>query len=363
MLSDLQRAMADSATEWPDFQEGLTDYLAAKFGVQTSDRHPVADLIERAHVSSLEIAAFCVNPNDKLTTGELRKYSSNVFMAAGDTGVFRRAMETAAVQMATARANALMGKIRDACLPVTMRDFREGRLPVVDVSDFEPRKANVTDDLIRYFAATATGEPVQIRKDVRNLLITREMLFNDDFGGISATLSALGAAAGRAVAKRFADLLTTNGNLVDGSAWISADNTVASGALNGAGLGLAVDALANTATGIDSDIAAADPAFLVVPTSHAVTAQILVSSMSVGDMAAMRVVALPYLNGSNYFYVLPDPAQQPAVALASIGENLLDIEQLPADIVPLELDGLAYRLRLYFDLAPASRSIVRGTLS
>lgn len=349
-----------------DLQEGGAEWLERKMGGGKARpkalRHPVAGVLQDTNAAVSDLLAFIVAPQNA------SRAAANPRAMAGDldTQVFSDMFSTAAREIARTRVNDQIAAVRAVCQIIIARDYRTVSAAVVDVGMFSD-EPDAEGSSVGTAKAAATGEEIAVRRWSRNLSFSREMALSDDFSAIGATLRGATAAASRRVGRSFAQLLTSNGNLKDGAAWFGSDNTVATAELSTAAISTATAKLVNLpltdgAYEVTGDIVGTPPAHLLVPSTHWAEALIIVSAMTAAGDPPLRVTALPWLDGSNYFYLLPDPADAPAIAMSLLRESgPLSIDPLPPFVT--SSDSWPWRLRLEFGLAPVSRSIVRGTLS
>jgi len=297
---------------------------------------------------------------------------------AGRTKIIERAIQTShfstiAAQAgnlaARVRANSALEDIRPMVAEVALNDYRPVEYPILETQEIdglgqpEGRK-------IPLLMVTATGEELQVEESVQNLIFSRQLLANNDFDVILRSGEAAAAAASRQLGVKFASLLENNSTLSDGVALFHSDqgNLRTDGGLNLANLDLASDALRKISTTDGTGYTNGRPRFLLVPSSEEQTARVLVSSINSWQPSEehLRVVALPWLS-STYWYLIADPAQAPAIAMAVLaGGNgdIVQFEELPKSAYRhYSGDGSGFRVRTTVGMAAVSRNIIRNTLA
>jgi len=207
-------------------------------------------------------------------------------------------------------------------------------------------------------------EQVQAVTKGRAMVLSRQMLINDDLNGFSRRGQLLGRAAARTVAADVFSVLTDNPTMSDGTVLFHADhgNLAASGgAISEDTLSAAKAAMRMQRDPNDRDYLNIMPRILLVPVALEDTANQYMTSTSSLEAEAnsgvtnphrgsMQVVSDPYLdaNDTNGWYIMADPNDVATVVVA-----FLNGQETPFtdDMVDFDTDALLFKVRLDYGTA------------
>ena len=243
-------------------------------------------------------------------------------------------------------------------VPVPARDFRPFGLPAVDADALALAPTTEAGEFQRGGITTPAGTATATLATYgRAVTISRRAIIDGSLAALDVIASGAGVNAARLESRLVADALEANGKLDDDAVVFHDDfgNVVAS-ALDATSIGTGMQKLRTqrTAGGELADVAARH---LVVEPALELLARKLVHEAGMGEQIAVHVLAsLP----TGRWYLLGDPALQPAVGVLRLGGARVPalIEQTKT---PMNVDGVSLRVRADAGATMLGRvGIVRG---
>ncbi len=200
--------------------------------------------------------------------------------------------------------------------PLQVQNYQESSYSAVDLEDM-PIPSARTGGEFAYPTVRMTGEIFAAYSAPARLLLTLQAMVGDERQFLAAAMAAFLNVCARNELSRIAALLTANGNLQDGAAWMAsaAGNDVTGAPLTVAGLGVAMAALRETPTVAGEPCNARLAAVAVHPDDEAAVLEVV---QKLPQDRQPTVVALPGLAASTYWYAFGAPAQTPAIGRATL---------------------------------------------
>ena len=195
---------------------------------------------------------------------------------------------------------------------------------------------NEFSEIARGAAFTAVGGvAVQLSTHARIVVVSRQLVINDQLGALKNIIGAVGAHAAQKEAAIIAATLNGNPTMEDGAAMFSDSNTVKA-TLDGANLGAAMGMLRNQKSAAGNALNLRAAHLVVSPElEYAARKTALEGGLDV------KVAALAGLPAARWF-VLPDPAIHPVLTVLRLAaaRHPLRLEHK----APMEFDGTAIRV-------------------
>lgn len=308
-----------------DILDAGGDYLAARLGVRSGMRHPIAEQMIENDVTLAEMAA---------VLGEVECKRRGI--------PFGRIQAIGAALSTSDLANLLaesVGRLvfsiygtesdhRRIAADTPVRDFRPVDFPLFDFKDELPRLSENTP-ASKAHVTTAAGESAQLSSWGVRLAVSRTLFINDSLDLMATVAARLASSATRLEAKQIYGVLEANSTLADGGAMFSAGagNLVTGSPFSVEAIGKAMAALRRQPT-LSGDESNAAPAYLLVPAELEAEALIHVRSMTT-ERAPLQVIATPWIAAGG-FYVMADPLRSPVVGLLRLRGSKSPVRVEPA---------------------------------
>jgi hypothetical protein len=355
--------------DYDDTLDGIRDYMLTKAGREPAASHPLADAFSEKNARLIDLAA-CLMDRDGRSI-DLENAQRNIGPSIG-SGHLSTILSTFGAIQANTFLDESARDVQRVCTRIELPDYRLSYYPYLDSTNL----AALTGDegaTIEMVRVRASSEPLQIKGRTYKLMFGRHVIENDDRNVVAAAFRDFGTAAGRRMAHDLGDLFDNNANLSDGSAWFNSTdgNDLTSGEVSVTGLQAMTAALRQMETP-DGELMNSRPKIVMVPAEWEITAQVLVSAQlreRDPQFDELIVIVNPWL-ASGYWYLLADPAQAPAIALATLAGANGPLTTSPSarspssvdgDGIRTDFDGVATNVHLAYDLAPISRAAIRNT--
>lgn len=321
------------------------DALALAFGVPVRKPHPAA--VHGLPVPT--IADACAQSAGRFVPAGAG--SNQVVGAALSTSDFGRLLADAvrSVVVLTYQGGSVNHLRFTTQLP--MRDFNAQPLPALD-TDIALDLVHPDGEITSVQTVTAAGRvTAQLGHYGKILRVSRQVLVNDDKGSIAALARSAGTGGLRKEARLVYAALEAAAsiNLDDGAPTYNAANTHAA-ALDAAALSVAMGKLRSMVT-VPGQAQDTRAAHLVVAAELELIAAKILADSGLQDRIELHATAnLP----AGRWYVLADPAEQPAVAVLRLAGS-----SQPFDVASGRLkdyDGLGIRVVAYLGAAVVSRT-------
>jgi hypothetical protein len=269
---------------------------------------------------------------------------------------------------------------RRFCTIRAIRDFKtQDRIRLFDFSSLSTVAENATYPNLPWDDARETYTPA---KRGNLVVVTREMILNDDLDAVRKIPQKLAIAAGITINEFVAGLFTANAGagatLSDGFPVFDATNHANAGtaALSSASLQAALVAMLKQTSSAGKRLGIR-PRFLLVPPDLLFTALVLVNSTlapgsNTNDVnvlrGALEVIAMPVFTDTNNWYLLTDPAQVETIEIGFVGGQEtpeLFVQDGPTTGAVFTNDAITYKIRWEFgggwvDYRGAYGAIVAG---
>lgn len=293
-----------------DHTIALTDALMIRTGIKNAGElmHPIAERYATEENVLAGLATLCVQ-------GVQRPAGS---VAARD--MFARGMNThdfAAILTAPMRAVVVARLAADnehrfLCAVHELADFKTYDFPLIDSAPLLEELPENTEPSGIFNITAQAGLQARIRSYGKNIVVTRELIQNDDTNLLFGFSANLGATAARMEAQLVYNLIESNPDLSDGAAMFHADKgnlgTVAPLAL--ASISEGVAALRNmlTPSGEKANLKAAS---IVVAPQHELSVKTILKAAA---SESIRVIPSPWITSTNW-YLAADPELAPTTKL------------------------------------------------
>jgi len=269
---------------------------------------------------------------------------------------------------------------RRFCSVRPIRDFKtQDRIRLFDFSSLSTVAENAAYTNLPWDDARETYTPA---KRGNLVVVTREMIVNDDLDAVRRIPTKLAIAAGVTINEFVAGLFTANAGagpaLSDGFNVFDNTNHANAGtaALSSASLQAALVAMLKQTSSASKRLGLR-PRFLLVPPDLLFTALVLVQSPLVpgsnnNDVnvlrGALEVIAIPAFTDTNNWYLLTDPAQVETIEIGFVGGQetpQLFVQDGPTEGAVFTNDAITYKIRWEFgggwvDYRGAYGAIVAG---
>ena len=306
------------AVNWTraDLRQAHGEILAAMSGCHLgADIHPLTEkaLRDGGAPSILGLARdYCT----AMHGAEANRWDDRAILAqAVSTGHLADALADVANNAILDRAPRLLGKLLAITRPVELRDFRAANVSAVELDAELPSPQILEGQMWQKVTATSAAEDLQLATVPLRLRFSEQLAVNDNVDALARTVEAAQIASAQNELTTCFDILTTNGNLSDGSALFDAafGNLISGQSKAASALNNAADALrSQQVNGKNCD---ADPRILLVPSSDEATARALVRDASI-DAGWMRVIGTSYV--SSEWYMFSDPRDWCIVARGTL---------------------------------------------
>ena len=200
-----------------------------------------------------------------------------------------------------------MTEHRELSRSLPLRDFNPTEIATSDNLDDLPLLPE-SGEFQQAMVSTTEGTQAQLHTYARRILVSREVIVNDDVGLITKLFGNLGTAVGRVEARLVYELLEANKTLSDGEPMFhSTHGNIVASALDASSLGEAMGAMRDqkTPAGTQANFRAK---FLVTAPGLEYAALKLVADAG----ADLRVIAAPWLAAGRW-YLMADPEQAPVI--------------------------------------------------
>lgn len=323
------------------------DAIAAAFGIETRNPHPLAADLYTAPLSRLAYAAgLAIRPQQP-------HENDRTVMARGmQSADFAGLLAAASVTLANRRFSAA-AEHRAFCAVVECRDFRPSEIFTTD-ADGELPEVGELSEIATGRAMVGNGTSAQLRTFARVLRASRTLIVNDNAGMLADAVAQMGTAAARTEAREVFAALEANPTMADGELVFHADHgNIIAAALNGTNLGAAMAALRSLELpgGNLTDLAAAH---LVVAADLEMLARTLTyeAGLQITVTASSR---LP----TGRWYLLPSPEAAPTVGVLKLkgAAQPILIEPWQDEFA---YDGAMMRARCDTGAVLVARTLVRG---
>lgn len=340
-------AAAPHAHHPADLLAAGPDAIAAAFGIETRNPHPLAADLYTAPLSRLAYAAgLAIRPQQP-------HENDRTVMARGmQSADFAGLLAAASVTLANRRFSAV-AEHRAFCAVVECRDFRPSEIFTTD-ADGELPEVGELSEIATGRAMVGNGTSAQLRTFARVLRASRTLIVNDNAGMLADAVAQMGTAAARTEAREVYAALESNPTLDDGEPVFHTDhgNIVAS-ALDATSLGAAMAALRTMVLtgGNQADLPAAH---LVVAADLELAARKLVheAGLQIAVTASARLA-------SGRWYLLPSPEAAPTVGVLKLkgAAQPILIEPWQDEFA---YDGAMMRARCDTGAVLVARTLIRG---
>jgi hypothetical protein len=239
------------------------------------------------------------------------------------------------------------------CKLMPVVDYKPQQFPMLAVGadlEFLGESSEAPEAMVSDEAGALAG----LGRYGRNVLISRNVLLNDDIGLIMATFENFGTAAARVEAKLAYALLESNPVLSDSESMFDAGHgNVLASALAESTLGEAMGMLRAMPDPF-GEVLDHDPAVLVVEGALELSARRLVREAGL----ELEVVATSRL-GSGRWYLLPSPDLAPVVGLLRLAGSKSPVS-IDAARDDLGRDGSLIAVRANAAVVPLGRTAIKG---
>lgn len=351
-----------------DVQEGLGDFFRLQTGARVENPYPVAEFMASEGVGMDRLARHWLAPH--MDVDYLRGApKAEVITRAMGSSDFVSALTSGWHDVVSTTFNERISGFRQLLRDWPVRDFRPQYIPNFGgISDLQALTEH-GEYTYGVLAPSSVLEDVSITTRGLAFTVSRQALINDAAQEITAAMMALGNAAALSLANAVATALQDTSNLDDGTPMFDAtkSNYLAAGSGGGEPSMTTLDAAAALLwrMPVGDLIAGCAPRFIVTAPERAYTAKVLSVATfdpagSAGTVPQGRFdnVILPHLTDVNDWYLMPDPAAAPVLALLRLSgsSSLVYLEQINT---PIGRDGIAFKLRTDFAIARVSRFAVK----
>ncbi len=352
----------EASPEWEpaDYRQALKDALLVACGEQVTAPHPLAsgDIDPAAPFRLTAAVDICLTEVDGIEARQMQR-PQRIITALGSQSDLPDILTEVAENIALPRVNRTLRKLLAITTPMDVTNYLAEGFTTVDISEVPELSYSFDVKELPNVFISGMGEPAQLASAACLLVVSREVIVNDDAGVIAAGVRAFSAQAAAKEAAMGFGLFSANGNLADGAAWLStgAGNRLTGTALDATGLGTALAALRDQATesGTKCD---ADAAFLVVNGADEVSALGLMDALQ-HAAPQPRVVVSAHVPATSWF-VMADPSEFPVIARATMAGSRDSVWAEAQRKMPNTIDGFGIRSNHAAGYAPVSRvGIVR----
>ena len=338
-----------------ELRAAAADAFAIRCGINIPTPHPMAEQVGRLPLKDLaeQFGEASGKPLSAAFTALKAGLTSSDFGAAMGEGLR---------QMMLRQFN-VMAEHRQICAPVEVSDFRTIDLDFLDIGgSLAPVGENGEILSQDHGAIVQNGGSAQLTSYARALHISRVVIVNDSWGILQRAFAALGGSSSRLENRMVFEALEANPTLADSEPLFHEDHkNVVSGALNAAGLGVAMALLRSqeTPSGEQSGHRAA---YLCVSPAEEFAARKLIheAGLDMSVVTSVNIVSSPSLDAGRW-YLMADPLVAPVVARL----HLPGARDVPFRLEPTRpadgRDGLALKLTTDLGVSVVSRvGVVRG---
>ena len=297
-----------------DHIQAAQHLLAHNYGIAPQNMHPIAEAEVRSgpRYTLVDAAETCLEMGGHQLQAGADPYRQ--ILAAMSTSDFPAVVNETWKGIAESRRSPQLEKIIALTHQLTVDDYKQQSYSMVDLSGM-PAPGFATMHEFIDVHPIPTGEAIQVWSLFARIGISRQALASDDRGMFRAAISAFLRAAHSAEMQKLCALIEANGNLADGSPLFHADfgNAHSGNAAPGeTTLATAMSLLRNQRTE-GNDKADADPAVMLVPTTHEVAALKTVKELPIDYRP--RVITTGHLTGGGTapWYLLADPEVYPVL--------------------------------------------------
>jgi len=336
-----------------EVQEVCSQYLAIQNGANLKNPHPSAigqcDYEAGGPMARLSDVAKALNHaryGDRMGSATLGNGSSQMIAAALSTGDLQKVVSNAISLIVIPSYDSLSEDIVRWTKLIEVKNFYKGTFSNIDVDDLVEI---VKGSEAKHGCIQGNGETFQLKTFGRNILITRELLINNEFDIIANAVQAYVVAASRKDAMLQYGVLNDNAVMEDGTPLFHDNhNNLLPGpaAPFTAALGAAMAKLRDqpTPSGEKSN---AKTAILLVPTRFEAEAYEAANKMLSGNNGKIEVISSAYLNEDSW-YVFADPSHFPVVGRIMLEDSKtpLLIDPASPQQLPLTYDGMGLAVRI-----------------
>lgn len=334
-----------------EFIDAAADALACRMGADLHDPHPGARDFQGTSLTGL--AGLCLQASG---INPLGMNTDRLIQAAHSTSDFPVLLQESGNRTLINRFEQLVEDHRDLCVLGDVPDFKVQK--AANISAFPGLERKLESGEIHYGSVTEGAEPVQVGTYAKGFAVTREMMINDNLGGITSMIQAAANAGARLERDLVFSVLTTNAALSDTKALFHADHgnlDDTHAAINIAGLGKA-RVLMKKQKDASGGYVLTVPRFIVCPVALETDSESLISSLTyrldlTGDqqtpqwVKALRIIADPRLDAvdSGDWYLVSEPGTAPVIQLAFLNGQRVPVMEQDADF---DRDVIKYKVRL-----------------
>lgn len=321
------------------------DFFALQMGAAPSGTtHPLAESLSARQIA-YAIGAKLRKPSD--TEAELSVVARGLRSAD-----FARLLADGAKNVTVAAFDAAAQEHLQFTASTEVEGFMQESLPAID-GDLDLQPLGEFAEIAHGAAFTAAGgAAVQMTTFGRIVMVSRQLVINDQLGALKAVFAAVGAHAAQKEAAIVAAALSSNPKMDDAEDMFSDANTVKT-ALDGAALGVAMGMLRNQKSAAGNALNLRAAHLVVAPElEYAARKAVLDGGLS------LSVAALAGLPAARWF-VLPDPKFHPVLTVLRLAAspNPLRLEHKAS----FDADGTGIRITADLGAAFMRRTgIVRG---
>lgn len=305
------------------------DAVALMVGEKVRHPHPIS-----AQLKMKDVAVACALAKRKRYPGQ----DERSLMALGLTTVEFSKILANGVSQLLVRTYDKQSEHTAFCANVEVKNFKPVELPALDADlSLEPlaENAEISQAQAEFIAAGATG--AALRTFARLVLLSRELVINDQLDGFGRLVASLGASAGRLEARMVAETLVANGVLDDGQTVFDLSgsdkhNNVCPQGLQ-AGLGDAFAKLRKQKTS-EGQLLNLSAKHLVVAPDLEATARTVIADWGLG----LTVSVLAYLPDGRWF-VLADKEVHPVVGTLKLASSTSPVRVQEITRRPVNMDG------------------------
>jgi hypothetical protein len=308
------RRTASGVFRAADHVQAAQHLLAHNYGIAPDNLHPLAEaeIQSGPRYTLADAAESCLEMNGHQLLAGADPYRQ--ILAAMSTSDFPTVVRETWKGIAESRRNPQLEKIIALTHQLEVEDYKQQSFSMVDLGGMEAPGFRTMHEYTEVHPIP-TGEAIQVWSLFARIGISRQALANDDRGMFRAAISAFLRGAHSNEMQKLCALIEAAGNLGDGQPLFHADfgNAHATpGAPSETTLATAMSLLRNQRTEAN-DKADADPAVILVPTSHEVAALKTVKELPID--ARPRVIATAHLTtgATAPWFVLADPEVYPVL--------------------------------------------------
>lgn len=337
-----------------EFIRAASDALAIRMGARPKAAHPGAEDFRETGLTGF--AALCLNAAGQNTTGKSR---ASIVHAAMTTSDFPELLSASGNKSLVNRFEALTQEHRQICDLGDLVDFKPAK--VINTSFLPGLERKLEAGEITYGAITEGAETYKLATYARGLMLTREMMVNDDLGAFDGLVRAAANSAARLERDLVFGVLTANAAMSDGVALFHATHgnlDTGSKAIDAAGLSAARVLMRKQKDSSGGYVMTA-PRFIVCPVALESAAESLISALTFRPSSDTEIATPEWIRGlipasdprldaadPAVWYLLSDPRTAPVIRLGYLnGDQNPTVEQ----DVDFDKDILKFKVR--FDVA------------